>query len=178
MSIQFEAVGLNGGLNAAEIIAGVAHQVPMVDYKPEWANGTGYFDNAVNEKFESNAIVHFTDETNRIGLILPTPVGNLVLFQRYSNGGNGIATFNVAPALRSLAGAMGLESNLHPDKLFAALADYGNVNGTWFISEDCNPIAAVVLPIINNALLRATKGKASAIDSDYFAKSVAEANNK
>lgn len=174
MSIQFEAVGLC----AAEIIAGVAHLVPKVDYKPEWANGTGYFDGAVNEKFESNAIVHFIDEANRIGLILPTQVGNLVLFQRYSNGGNGIATFNVAPALRSLVGAMGLESNLHPDKLFAALADFGNVNGTWFISENCNPIAACVMPIINNALLQATRGRASEIDSEFFSKPVAEGFDK
>jgi hypothetical protein len=53
-----------------------------IPYNEEWANGTGYFNGAVDEKV--NEVKTFTDNNSRVGFLIPLPSGEtFVLFQRY-----------------------------------------------------------------------------------------------
>lgn len=57
-----------------------------VDYNPEWANGTGYFDGAVTAPLGlvEGEIKAFTDDKKRRGFIVGTRRGNVVVFERYA----------------------------------------------------------------------------------------------
>lgn len=60
-----------------------------IEFNPKWANGTGYFDGAVNgpdaPQLDYKKIYSFSDHHGRKGLIFPTRHGNVVVFNRYSN---------------------------------------------------------------------------------------------
>ena len=81
----------------------------MIEFNPKWSNGTGYFDGAVSGKhapvLEPGTIVQFvTPEPNkRRGLIISTIFGNVVVFERYPNGEDGI----VAAVMPTISKAKG-----------------------------------------------------------------------
>ena len=56
----------------------------FVPFDPKWNNGTGYFDNLVKEDLglEAGEVVRFVDKTLRNGIIIGSPLGNLVIFER------------------------------------------------------------------------------------------------
>jgi hypothetical protein len=69
--------------------------LPVIEYSPEWANGTGYLDNAVKVSIEVPS--KFWDDKNRFGIIIPLGErDNLVVFERYSNGEDDIIVYNAA----------------------------------------------------------------------------------
>lgn len=63
----------------------VFNKLPKVDYNPEWANGTGYFDGAVKAKIDR--ICASTDTNGRQIIIVPQRDGdfNIVYFRRYGD---------------------------------------------------------------------------------------------
>lgn len=69
------------------INAGVATPVP---FNANWGNGTGYLNGAVNDmelnkRYPAGTVLSSTCPGGRTILIVTTPVGNVVVFQRYSD---------------------------------------------------------------------------------------------
>lgn len=56
----------------------------FVPFDPKWNNGTGYFDHLVNDdlELEDGEVVRFVDNMMRNGIIIGSPLGNLVIFER------------------------------------------------------------------------------------------------
>jgi len=53
-------------------------------FDPKWNNGTGYFDHLVHDdlELENGEVVRFVDNMMRNGIIIGSPLGNLVIFER------------------------------------------------------------------------------------------------
>lgn len=56
----------------------------FVPFDPKWNNGTGYFDHLVKDdlKLEDGEVVRFADYMMRNGIVIGSPLGNLVVFER------------------------------------------------------------------------------------------------
>lgn len=56
----------------------------VVPFDPKWNNGTGYFDHLVHDDLElkDGEVVRFVDNMMRNGIIIGSPLGNLVVFER------------------------------------------------------------------------------------------------
>ena len=100
-----------------------------VEFKTSWANGTGYLDNAVHDK-EINEISKSVDPHGRRIIVIPTMVGNVVVFERFTNGD--IIVSNAPRALEAFAYGIDLGSSLGPDALDFYL---GNEWGVPHIGE-------------------------------------------
>ena len=99
-----------------------------VEFNSEWKNGTGYFDNAVHDKsiVESCKTV---DDKGRKMIIIPTTVGNVVVFERYTNGSSSVVVSNAPLAIEKLAIGLDLSGSLGEDALTFYLGDkWGNQN--------------------------------------------------
>lgn len=55
-----------------------------IDFDPSWANNTGYFDGAVFHKLESGKRAAAVDPTGRRIIMVGTPLGTCVAFERYT----------------------------------------------------------------------------------------------
>ena len=82
-----------------------------VVFNPSWKNGTGYLDNAVHD-LQITEICKTVDNANRKVIIIPTPVGNVVLFERFTNGDRGIIVSNAPRAIERFAFGVDLGSSL------------------------------------------------------------------
>ena len=82
----------------------------VVEFNPKWKNGTGYFDHAVEDSPVS-VMSKTTDDHGRKIILVPTPVGNAVVFQRFKND-DSVVVCNIPQPLKVLAGSVGLESSL------------------------------------------------------------------
>ena len=82
---------------AHQTFIAIWNSLPAVEFKGEWHNGTGYMNGARQEKIESP--VRFTDNWDRKGLLIPTNDGSLVVFERYSDGDQGVIVSNSRPEL-------------------------------------------------------------------------------
>lgn len=65
-----------------KLVAG-HESVINLEYEPEWANGTGYFDGLARKKLEPGKTYASTDPAGRAILACATRRGNIVAFQRY-----------------------------------------------------------------------------------------------
>ncbi len=73
-------------LNAAKVVEVIASQLPQFEVTKAYSNGTGYYDRLATTVIEGDEnLFGFKDEYNRYGIIVKTPIGNLVIFQRYSH---------------------------------------------------------------------------------------------
>lgn len=81
----------------------------QIAYKPEWANGTGYFDHAITDRSlfagvpaeeRIGLMLTFVDEHGRHGFITYTRLGNVVVFDRYNNAT--VVTSNYPKALNGI----------------------------------------------------------------------------
>lgn len=132
-------------LNPAEIIFAVAQLTPRVEFDPKWANGTGYYDGIAEVDFEGTYVRHFIDGSNRHGLILPTRAGNLVMFQRYSDGGNGVVVANYHDNLRGVCRMLGFGSSVSRETICSVLSWLGGPNeAVWHIHENSSELAAAI----------------------------------
>lgn len=99
-----------------------------VEFNPSWKNGTGYLDNAVHDKSIEVASTTI-DDIGRKVIIVPTPVGNVVVFERHSNGSSPVVVSNAPLAIEKLAFGLDLGSSLGDDALAFYLGDeWGNPN--------------------------------------------------
>ena len=55
-----------------------------IDFNPEWANGTGYYDTAVYEPLEIAEVRKTITDNDRRMLLIGTRFGTVVVFDRYS----------------------------------------------------------------------------------------------
>lgn len=80
-----------------------------IPFNPKWANTTGYYDYAVlgdhAPLLESGDIVCSEDPKGRKIIIIGTPLGNVAVFQRYSNR-NDIYAANISGTMYNYAGRM------------------------------------------------------------------------
>jgi hypothetical protein len=93
-------------MNASEMLLNLVgkEKVVQIEFKPQWRNGTGYFDGAVHEELvgEFGTVYTCTDEeSRRVLLICKTQFGNVVIFQRYSDGDKGVVTGNFSTRLKA-----------------------------------------------------------------------------
>ena len=64
----------------------LVNQDKTIVFDSRWKNGTGYLDGAVRTvHLEDGQLAAFTDDAKRRGVIVGTPAGNVVLFERYSS---------------------------------------------------------------------------------------------
>ena len=68
-----------------KIFMTVFDKLPKVDYNPQWANGTGYFNGAADAKVDR--VCASTDTNGRQIIIVPQRDGNfnIVYFRRYND---------------------------------------------------------------------------------------------
>lgn len=133
------------GLNPAQVIAAIAELTPKVEFDPKWGNGTGYYDGAASESFEGTQVRHFIDPANRIGLILPTRAGNLVMFQRFTAGEAGVVVANYHESLRGICRMLGFGSSVSRETICAVLSWLGGPNeDVWLIHEDSSQLASAI----------------------------------
>lgn len=74
-------------------------------FNPQWANGTGYFDHAVKGEHAPSLsvgeMVKSVDDAGRPLIIIGSPIGNIVVFRRYSME-MGRYTFNAPNSFEAL----------------------------------------------------------------------------
>lgn len=76
-----------------------------IPFNTEWENGTGYFNNAVfgqDIALAPGEMAKSIDTTNRKIVMVGTRFGNVVLFERYSEGKNDVITSNVPSEVSDL----------------------------------------------------------------------------
>lgn len=93
-----------------------------VEFKQSWSNGTGYYDNAVHD-FEILEICKTTDPKGRKMIIVPTPVGNVTVFERFTDGAHGIIVSNAPLAIEKMAYGLDLGTSLGDEELAFYLGD-------------------------------------------------------
>lgn len=132
-------------MNPAQIIKAVAAMVEQVPYNPEWANGTGYYDGLTDVPFEGTAVRAFKDPSDRWGLILPTKAGNLVIFQRFSDGQSGVVVSNYHERIRGICNMLGFGSIVSRENIWRVLPWLGGPNDSvWHIHENSSELAAAI----------------------------------
>lgn len=111
----------------------------VIPYDVNWNNGTGYFDKAVDVKLEpgQRAKSFTAGENNRKLIFIGTIFGAVVLFERYTDGNNGVIVSNTSGEVRQLnlvpSGRLGADqiteimgAFVHADA--TDFFEYGNVN--------------------------------------------------
>lgn len=83
----------------------------VIEFKSEWHNGTGYFDNLVYEEIQDLSVgdrFKTVDQNGRRIAGVVTPFGNVVVFERYSDSENGPVVNNTPTELNAIirSGAM------------------------------------------------------------------------
>lgn len=76
-----------------------------IGYDARWANGTGYLDGAVRVvHLDEGALVATKDDLGRRIILVGTPAGNVVIFERYRHTGDApeVLVANQPLAIRSL----------------------------------------------------------------------------
>lgn len=101
-----------------------ARDLPTLEYTPEWANNTGYMDGAVNADVEQTC--KFVDDKNRHGVIVKCDEGNIVIFERYSNGADGVVVYNCHKHYQAIMAVIAGSSNLQSDVVARLLAYVDN----------------------------------------------------
>jgi len=99
----------------------------VVPFDPTWANGTGYFDGAVDGlKLSIGEVVKSTCPTGRRLIIVGTVLGNVIVFERKAPGvGRFMLTYNSHEALNLMLGGSAL-----------TLAQFHMVVTSWDVNEN------------------------------------------
>lgn len=78
-----------------------AAKATVIEFNPEWKNGTGYLDGAVEGEFapklEAGEVATCLDNFGRLVVMVGTPFGNVVVFTRFNNwqeDENSVVVFN------------------------------------------------------------------------------------
>ena len=99
-------------MNAKQLLSLVFEQEEFksIPFMSTWANGTGYFDNAVKGKnapvIEAGTIVKSVDNFGRKIIIIGTRVGNVVIFERYTDPASTIVVSNEPKAINAILGSL------------------------------------------------------------------------
>lgn len=78
----------------------------QLEYNPNWANGTGYFNQAVRGEhapsLEPGTMKWFVDNIGRKAILVGTFFGNVVIFKRYREDENKVYVMNVPFAVKDI----------------------------------------------------------------------------
>ena len=126
-----KTIKINANLNPSETLRAVAAELPKVPFNEEWYNGTGYLDRLCKEPLEFTDTEFLASETTdgRTIVIIKTPIGNYVLFERYTNGEGGIVVSTEPLGYASFNGFVGFGGALSTESLIKFL-------GHWTVGED------------------------------------------
>lgn len=92
-----------------------------IPYTHDWDNGTGYLDYAVKAKLETENKAKTEDEFGRKIILIPTELGNIVVFERYApSHGPRILVANAHDLIRKVAGLDGALTEEKLARLFRA----------------------------------------------------------
>jgi len=118
----------------------------VIEFKEEWHNGTGYFDQLVKEDtglpIGARFITQTPGEHTRRIVGVVTPVGNVVFFERYSNEDSEVITINAPHELVGM-----LPSGNQDQAVFERAI--GAVQG--FNTNIGETLRSVVLSVVRNA---------------------------
>lgn len=119
-----------------------------IPFDPEWRNGTGYFDGLVSEPLNLKPGEFgrsFCPDSKRKMIIQSVgEYGNIVIFQRYSEGQGGVLVCNAPQVLQSL---LTLDGAIHDDtvghvfNVVKSLRPYNLINRLWEIKEARRQVA-------------------------------------
>lgn len=133
--------------NAGDLIVAIATNESVRKYEVVDSdhNGTGYFDGLAARKLDSG--LWGFECRGRHGLVAATPVGNVVLFERYS-GGQGVVVCNFARTLQPVAAMLGMSSAISINQIVSILDDLGSFRG-WSIDPIHTNVTSLVESIVN-----------------------------
>ena len=110
-----------------------------IEFNPEWNNGTGYLNYCVSGEFApvvpSGEMIKFITNNQRKGIIVGTMFGNVVVYQRYSNGDGGVHVSNMTMKLYNTK--LFTEGRIDDDQMEFLIGGvyYGEVNVGEFIEN-------------------------------------------
>lgn len=105
-----------------------------ITFNPEWSNGTGYFDGAVTASIEAPS--KSSDQHGRKIFIIPTLVGNVIVFQRYA-GDEDVFASNKPSCLNGVIPSGAWKS----DNIWSFVADAGIASIVAGIVKTANKMA-------------------------------------
>jgi hypothetical protein len=97
----------------------LAKEKKVLTYRPEWANGTGYYDGILYEKSIVNGEMYLSYDwgTNRLLIVQGSEHGHVCVHERYKSGAEGVFVKTTQNNLLTLmgipTGAVGLSSMIH-----------------------------------------------------------------
>lgn len=113
-----------------------------IPFNPEWRNGTGYFDRLVNTPvgLEPNEFGRSYCPDSKRKMIIQSvgEFGNIVFFQRYTEGEHNVVVFNAPQVLCSLLRLNGVISDDTVGQVFnvtKSLRPYSLIQKLWEIKE-------------------------------------------
>ena len=132
-----ETIKIESGLNPSQILHAVAAVLPQVEFKQEYHNGTGYFDELTKTDFEFNKGGYVATKTleGRVIVVVKTAVGNYVFFDRYTGSDNTIVTSNEPSGYASFNGFIGFGSALSTELLIKIFGQW-TIDNHWVFSPD------------------------------------------
>ena len=107
-------------------------------------NGTGYFNSLTNLALEPG--LWGFEVGGRYGIIAASPVGNVVMFQRYAGGSHGVAVCNWPRNLLPVQHMLRMTSSISCDQMAAVLDDLGKHDG-WLLDPVRTNISSMVSAI-------------------------------
>ena len=146
MSIEISKVEIKTAAELIEAIVAVS-EIPMLKAEPSDSNGTGYLDGLTVRPL-ATGVYRYVDGSDRAGVVIATPVGNIVMFQRFKGGRDGVAVFNTARNLRGIAGMLGMSGAISVEQISRLLfsMDFRTV---WWLSLADVPAIVIVESILN-----------------------------
>ena len=109
-------------LTAHELFLSLWNDAPMTSFDVEWANGTGYYDYATDDESiklaKGEMLASLDTGSNRKLLLIGTGQDtSVVLFERYSNGQNGVIVSNTPRHLRGFEEKTKSSSSLNAEAI-------------------------------------------------------------
>jgi hypothetical protein len=111
-----------------------------IPFDPEWRNGTGYFDGLVDEPLDLQpgefGRSYCPDSKRKMIIQSVGKFGNIVIFQRYNGGQNGVLVCNAPQVIRSilrLEGAIKDDTVGHIFNPVKSLRPHNLINKLWGI---------------------------------------------
>lgn len=132
-----KTIKINASLNPSQTLRAVAAELPKVEFNSDWYNGTGYLDGLCKESLEFTDSEFLASETTdgRTVVIVKSPIGNYVLFERFTNGEDGIVVSNEPAGYASFNGFIGFGRQVSTELLIKLLGQW-NLDNKWVFSPD------------------------------------------
>ena len=108
-------------------------------------NGTGYFNGLAARKLDSG--LWGFECRGRHGVVAATPVGNIVMFERYA-GNQGVVVCNIARNLRPVASMLGMSSAISIEQIVSVLDDLGG-HRDWILDTVRTNVSSLVESVLS-----------------------------